>query len=308
MKQNPRLRSLSLSIIACSLLSALPSCAGAPPNDPKLDQAYSDYDSASHDSAVQQAAPEQLQKASSELAKAEELLKNGAPTSEVHHYAYLARERVAIAQQKSETNAIQKKINLSGTQRDKAILDAKQQKINQLGAQVSQQKSDAQTASEKLKQDKAQRDKAILDAKQQKILSLREKLSNLKAKETNRGLVLTLGSVLFDLNKSTLKTGATKNLDKLSEFMKNDPKRNVMIEGYTDSTGKPEYNKRLSIRRAKAVRNTLVNDGINPQRIVTKGYGSHYSLATNKTAEGRQENRRVEIVISDEHGKFPKNR
>ena len=265
MKQNTRLKSLTVSIFAYSLLA---SCASIPPDDPKLDQAYSDYNAASHDSAIQQAAPEQLQKASTALAKADELLKKGAPASEVDHYAYLARKRVAIAHQKSEADAIQKKIKQSG----------------------------------------AQRDKLMLEAKQEKIARLREQLSLLKAKKTNRGLVLTLGSVLFDLNKSTLKPGTMKNVEKLAEFMKNDPKRNVMIEGYTDSTGKPEYNKRLSRRRAESVRDALVTDGINPQRIVTKGYGSDYAVASNKTAEGRQENRRVEIVISDQNGNFPKSR
>ncbi len=89
------------------------------------------------------------------------------------------------------------------------------------------------------------------------------------AKMTNRGLVLTLGSILFDLNKSSLKPGATKSIGKLAEFMKNDPKRNVMIEGYTDITGSPELNRRLSMKRADAVRDVLINEGINPQRIVT---------------------------------------
>ena len=268
MKQTTRLRSITVSIFACSLLA---SCASVPPDNPKLDQAYSDYNAASQDNTIQQAAPEQLQKASTALAKADDLLKKGAPASDVEHYAYLARKRVAIAKQKAEADVIQQKIKQSGAQRDKLMLEAKQEKINQLREQLS-------------------------------------RLKSLKAKKTDRGLVLTLGSVLFDLNKSTLKPGAMKSVEKLSEFMKNDPKRNVMIEGYTDSTGSPEYNKRLSRRRAESVRDALVTDGINPQRIVTKGYGADYAVASNKTAAGRQENRRVEIVISDQNGSFPKSR
>jgi outer membrane protein OmpA-like peptidoglycan-associated protein len=90
--------------------------------------------------------------------------------------------------------------------------------------------------------------------------------------------------------------------------MKSDPKIDVMIEGYTDNTGKPDYNKRLSLRRAEAVRDALVSDGINAQGVITKGFGSEYPVSSNKTEAGRQENRRVEIVVSDENGNFPKSR
>ncbi len=90
--------------------------------------------------------------------------------------------------------------------------------------------------------------------------------------------------------------------------MKSYPKRNVMIEGYTDSTGPAQFNKKLSRERAEAVRNALVKDGISPERITIKGYGAEYPVASNKTAAGRQENRRVEVVISGPNGNFPKSR
>ncbi|MDA8027825.1 MAG: OmpA family protein [Nitrospiraceae bacterium] len=133
-------------------------------------------------------------------------------------------------------------------------------------------------------------------------------MANLKARETNRGLVLTLGSVLFGVNKASIKPGGIKNIDKLADFMKGDPHRNVMIEGYTDNTGSRDYNNTLSEKRAEAVRDALVDKGIDSQRIVTKGFGEDYPVASNKTTAGRQQNRRVEIVISDEKGKFPKSR
>ncbi|MHB1606285.1 MAG: OmpA family protein [Leptospirales bacterium] len=305
MEQNTRLRRIAVFIFACSILS---SCASAPPHDSKLDQAYFEYDSASHDNAVKQAAPEQLQKASDALKQATDLLKKGAPQSDVEHYAYLAQKRVEIAKEKTQANAIQAEIKKTGAERDKFLLESRQERIAQLREQVAEQKAEANAINEKLKKNKAQQEKAILEARQQKIVLLREELSKLKAKETNRGLVLTLGSVLFDVNKATLKSGAMNTVDKLAQFMKNDPKRNVMIEGYTDSTGSAEWNKRLSRHRAEAVRDALVNQGINPQRIVTKGYGAKYPVATNKNSAGRQENRRVEVVISDEKGNFPKNR
>jgi outer membrane protein OmpA-like peptidoglycan-associated protein len=265
MRQNSFSFLIPGSILVSVLLTG---CASAPPHNSNLDAAISSYQSASQDPAVMQAAPEQLQKASTAIDKAKSLYQQNPSDADVDHYAYLAQKRVEIAKEKAENDTIQEKIKKAGAQRDALMLESKQQKIDQL----------------------------------------RDQLSSMKAKKTNRGLVLTLGSVLFDVNKSTLKSGATQNIDKLAHFMANDPKTNVMIEGYTDNTGKSDYNKRLSRRRAEAVRDALVSDGINPQRIITKGYGSEYPVASNKTAAGRQENRRVEVVISDESGNFPKSR
>lgn len=265
MKRTVPLRSLTASILAGALLSG---CATAPPRNTALDQATSNYNAAMQSSAVRQAAPEQLQKASSALSRADQLLKKRAPKFRINHYAYLARERVAIARQEAENAALEKKISEAGRQRANMRLEAKNERIARLNAQ----------------------------------------LSKLKAKRTSRGLVLTLGNVLFALNKATLKPGDMKSVDNLARFMKSYPKRNVMIEGYTDSTGSLQFNEKLSRERADAVRNALVNDGISPERIVTKGYGPEYPVASNKTASGRQENRRVEVVISGPNGAFPMSR
>jgi len=265
MKKNSFPALISGSTLFCVLLSG---CASAPPRNTNLDEAMSAYQTASQDPAVLQAAPEQLQKASSAIDKAKSLYQKNPSDTDVDHYAYLAKRRVEIANEKAENDNIQAKIKKAGAQRDALMLQSKQQKIDQL----------------------------------------RDQLSSMKAKNTNRGLVLTLGSVLFDVNRASLKSGATQNVDKLAQFMNADPKRNVMIEGYTDNTGKAQYNKILSLRRAESVRDALVSDGINPQRIITKGYGAKYPVASNKTSAGRQENRRVEVVVSDENGQFPKSR
>jgi outer membrane protein OmpA-like peptidoglycan-associated protein len=265
MKKNSFLALIPGSILVSVFLTG---CASAPPHNTNLDAAMSAYQTASQDPSVMQAAPEQLQKASSAIDKAKSLYQKNPSDTDVDHYAYLAKRRVEIANEKAENDTIQSEIKKAGAQRDALMLQSKQQKIDQL----------------------------------------RDQLSSMKAKNTNRGLVLTLGSVLFDVNRASLKSGATQNVDKLAQFMNADPKRNVMIEGYTDNTGKAQYNKILSLRRAESVRDALVSDGINPQRIITKGYGAKYPVASNKTSAGRQENRRVEVVISDENGRFPKSR
>lgn len=305
MKQSIRLWSMSVPLLSCMILSG---CAGVPPHNMNLDQAKSDYVYASQNGYVKQAAPEQLRKAAIAIARSEALLNNGAPESEVDHYAYMAKQRIAIANQKAKADAIQEKIKLAGSQRDKMMLESGQQKIDLLSGEVAKQKKDAATIQEKDRLAKSEQDKSNLEGKQQKIDSLSAELSNLKIRKTHRGLVLTLGSVLFDPNKATLKRGSMRNIGKIAKFMNENSKRNVMVEGYTDSTGGSDYNQRLSRRRADSVREALINDGVNPQRIVRKGYGSDYAVATNKTAEGRQQNRRVEIVFSGANGRFPESR
>jgi outer membrane protein OmpA-like peptidoglycan-associated protein len=114
--------------------------------------------------------------------------------------------------------------------------------------------------------------------------------------------VVTLGDVLFEGGEAELKPEAGPTLDKLGAFLKEQPKRTVLIEGFTDNVGSEEYNQYLSERRAKAVRQQLLARGIATNRITVKGYGKARPIATNDTAAGREQNRRVEVVISNDAG------
>lgn len=137
--------------------------------------------------------------------------------------------------------------------------------------------------------------KAQVEAEQ-----LMKELSDLKAQQTERGIVLTIGDVLFATGKADLSTDANRNIDKLVDFLQKHPNRNVLIEGHTDSVGSDEFNLSLSQRRAGAVKEQLVAKGIAEERITTKGYGKKYPVASNDTASGRQQNRRVEVIILNE--------
>jgi len=125
-------------------------------------------------------------------------------------------------------------------------------------------------------------------------------LSDLQGKMTERGIVLTMGDVLFAFGKADLSAGAVRNLDKLTGFLEKHPNRNVLVEGHTDSIGSDEFNQVLSQKRADAVKEALVAKGISPDRILTKGYGKQFPVAGNDTESGRQLNRRVEVVILNE--------
>ena len=129
---------------------------------------------------------------------------------------------------------------------------------------------------------------------------LSRELSDLKAKQTERGIVLTMGDVLFESGKATLSSEAVRNVEKLAGFLQQHPARNLLIEGHTDSVGSDEYNLGLSEWRAGAVKDQLVAGGVNQERITTIGYGKRYPVAGNDTTAGRQQNRRVEVVILNE--------
>ncbi len=342
-----RLHSIQLSGIVASICASalIVGCATTPPQNTELDQAQAVYRSASNDPKVAQAAPTQLRKASAALDHSMALEKAGAPQADVDHYAYLTIQQVAIAQQLADSDAAQAYITQAGTQRDHMLLQASQHQTQQAqmrtqdanaqsqrsqmqaqdaNAQAQQAQLQADSANAQAQQSQIQADSANEDAQdarmqtasataqaeqsQQQNADLQQQLAALNAKQTNRGMVLTLGSVLFSTNKADLKSGGARSLDKLTQFMQDNPKRNVMVEGYTDSTGGADYNQGLSQRRADAVQSALISDGIKPQRIATKGFGVDYPVASNDTSSGRQQNRRVEIVISDANGDFPQTR
>lgn len=143
---------------------------------------------------------------------------------------------------------------------------------------------------------------AELDAANAKLNQMETELHDLNAKKTERGLVITLGDVLFDVNKAELRSASNDSMQKLAAFFKEYPERKALIEGYTDNTGSSDHNQALSDRRAMAVRKTLMSLGVSGDRVSTRGYGEVGPVASNDTSAGRQMNRRVEIVLSDDAG------
>jgi len=133
----------------------------------------------------------------------------------------------------------------------------------------------------------------------QQAVDLQRQIDVLQAKPTDRGLVVTLGDVLFDTGKAGLKAGATSNLNKLVAFLNQYPDRTVAIEGYTDSVGSEDYNQGLSERRADSVKAYLAGQGIGAIRLSALGKGESDPVAGNDSAAGRQQNRRVEVIISN---------
>lgn len=140
---------------------------------------------------------------------------------------------------------------------------------------------------------KAEQERAELRARLQQQLNL-----VLETKMTARGLIVNMSDVLFDVDRATLKPGAREKLAKVAGILSTHPDLTIQVEGHTDSTGSDDYNQRLSEQRAGSARDFLVSQGIPASSINAKGLGESLPVASNDTATGRQQNRRVELVIA----------
>jgi len=138
----------------------------------------------------------------------------------------------------------------------------------------------------------------VQQAEEQRQRLLKQLNQVLQTRDSARGLIVSMSDVLFDFNQATLKPGAKLRLAKVSGIILAYPDLKLEIDGFTDNKGTPQYNMTLSDKRAKAVRDFLVAQGVGTDAVTTKGFGESNPVATNATAAGRQQNRRVELVVS----------
>lgn len=252
-----------LAVASASLL--LTSCATAPTAPLGADQARQKLSQLQADPELATRAPVAIKEAEVAVAAAEQPrgaqdMKQGA------HLVFIADRKVDIAQARAQTR-------LWEDQRE----------------QLSEQRESARLDSRTLEADMAHREADDLKAQ----------IAALNARETERGLVITLGDLLFETDRAELRTGTANNLDKLAAFLASYPDRDVVIEGYTDNVGSADYNFDLSQRRAESVRGYLMTQGVDSGRISASGKGEGSPVASNSDSTGRQMNRRVEILITN---------
>lgn len=248
---------------------------------PLLEEVRTNYKEAQNDSVLVAKAPGVMEEVEQEFKTINNLKKNGASDDLIEHHAYIANQKIAIAQETAVLNA--KRDAVERAVQERQIVMKEYEEAEALAAK-------RQAEEERLKQQEAQRE-ADLYA---------QRVSELPAEQTNRGLVLA-NNITFDPGKTNLQPEAEPYLENLASFLQNYPDRNILIEGFTDNTDAEALNK-LSIKRAEVVKQALVDMGIESDRIRTNGYGTDFAVADNSSEEGRQQNRRVEIVISDERG------
>lgn len=286
------------------LLFLFTGCAGSLATNPLLTSATEEYKKAEQDSMVVQFAPVALKEAEETLAKSQELWAAEADKSSVEHYAYLAKQKTFIAIETAKFNSATSEISNSEVERQQVLLDVRRSEADRAEAR-------AQNSLEEAKNERALAVEARQSADQSREIAteareraerLAQRVNELEARPTDRGLVLTLGDVLFEFGKSSMRTGGLKSMDELASFLQEYPDRNIMIEGFTDNIGSEAYNLELSKNRANSVKTELMNRRIAANRISTIGYAFQFPVADNSTEAGRQQNRRVEIVISDQNG------
>jgi outer membrane protein OmpA-like peptidoglycan-associated protein len=203
------------------------------------------------------------------------------------HLVLLADQKVEIARARAQSRLYEDQRQALSEQSERARLEARTLEADRAQREATAAREDLASARDEVASSREAR------------LDLERQIAELNARETDRGLVVTLGDVLFATGKSELMGGAGQNLDKLAAFLGEYPDRTVLIEGHTDSVGSEESNQFLSQRRAESVRSYLVNRGVQANRITTAGLGEGSPVASNDTATGRQQNRRVEVIISN---------
>jgi outer membrane protein OmpA-like peptidoglycan-associated protein len=178
---------------------------------------------------------------------------------------------------------------------DRAAAQQQLQESEQARQAAAQQAEQARLQAQQADQARAL---AIQQAEEQRQRLLKQLNQVLQTRDSARGLIVSMSDVLFDFNQATLKPGAQLRLAKVSGIIMAYPDLKLEIDGFTDNKGTPQYNMTLSDKRAKAVRDFLVSQGVSTDAVTTKGFGESNPVATNATAAGRQQNRRVELVVS----------
>lgn len=265
-------------ILLATLATALAACSTTPEPNAALDKATTRYATARANSQVASLAADELKKAGDSVRAATQAQADGEPTARIDHLAYMANQRVTIAEATAASRSAQELTASASADRDKMRLEMR-----------TDEADNAQRKLEASRQDAARSDARVSE--------LEAQLLAMNAKKTDRGMVLTLGDVLFRTGDSRLSPNSAHDMNKIAEFFRTNPQSTATIEGHTDNVGSANANYLLSERRANAVMMALINLGVPADRLSMQAYGEDNPTASNADASGRQMNRRVEIVF-----------
>lgn len=295
-------------------------CASTPKIIPELETARAELRQAKGDPLSQEAAGIRINKAEAALAMAEKSASERKPMPLIQHQSYLATQHARIAQAQTSELRARQEVEQGETERNKVLLEARTAEAASSDARAASAAREAamQTAAASAARNEANAARGDADTARgeadaarlqmanaaDESARLRAELEGLQAKQTERGMVLTLGDVLFATDQTTIRPGAMLTVERLAEFLRGRPTLAVMIEGHTDSVGADDYNRDLSQRRSDAVMAALASRGVAAANLRSRGLGEGFPSASNDSPGGRQQNRRVEVVFSDPEGKF----
>jgi outer membrane protein OmpA-like peptidoglycan-associated protein len=291
---NHRLIQTASAMLAVALLVGC-----ATPSLDEVERARQELAAAKDDPRLAQNAPVELYEAEKTLNRAAQVWQGEENREEAAHLAYLAERRVSIARAVAEKRIAEDAARALSLEREQVLMEARVREVDvaRMQAELALKRAQEEATRAEEQAERARELQARAEEEARRAAELERTLTELKAQRTERGIVLTLGDVLFDFDRAELRRGAKNNLDRLVAFLRKHDDREVIIEGHTDSVGGDSYNLDLSRRRAQAVQDFLTQNGIAMTRIVADGFGEGYPVAGNETQEGRQRNRRVEVVI-----------
>jgi outer membrane protein OmpA-like peptidoglycan-associated protein len=304
-----KLRStLTTAVLASAVMLA--ACSSTPTTTSTLDQARGDFIAANNNPQVSSFAPLEFKQASDALDAANAAAAKRESLDTIDRLAYIAKQKIATARQVASQKAAEADIANAGRQRDQLQLQARTAEADRAKMEADRARMDANAAQASAEdaQRKAQNAEAQTREAQARAAQLEAQMADLQAQKSDRGMIITIGDVLFDTDQARLKPDGVANVQKLADVLAQNPNRTVLIEGFTDSTGSAAHNQELSERRAASVAASLTSMGVAANRIAMKGYGPAFPVASNDAAASRQLNRRVEIVLSNEGMAIPPRR
>ena len=323
-----------LKIIVLAALVLLAACTTAPKKDLALEQVRSQLDELKANDELAGYAPLALGEAERALRTAE--TSKGNDTYRIH-LIYMADRSIQVARAIAQHEQLEDEyirlsdernellLRASQMEADRARLDAEQarmmsqataedarrarEEVQQAVQREAESTRSAQQAQEEAAQARALAASSVTEADlarreaelaTEQANTLRRQLENLQLRQTESGVVVTLGDVLFETGETELLAEAMDSLVEVVDLLQSEPDKQIRIEGHTDSTGNEETNLKISQRRADSVLMALVSLGVDAERITSAGMGQDFPIATNETEDGRAQNRRVDVILLDD--------
>jgi outer membrane protein OmpA-like peptidoglycan-associated protein len=328
------LSQVGFKVLAASLLAAvLAACSSNPKKDLALEQIRAQLSELKSDPELANYAPLALGEAERALRLAETT--GGNDTHRIH-LIYMADRRIQIARTAAQREQLEDELRELEDERNHLLLRASQaeaerarreaDRARMISQATAEEAERARTQAEEARQREAASSKTAQQAREEadqakalaassataaelarkeaelaaeQARTLRRQLENLQLRQTESGVVVTLGDVLFESGQAELKEDAQTSLVEVVDLLQSEPNKKIRIEGHTDSVGNADANLKLSERRANSVLDALVSLGVDASRITTVGLGEDFPIASNEDEEGRRKNRRVDVILLD---------
>jgi outer membrane protein OmpA-like peptidoglycan-associated protein len=274
-------------VLSVAIAAILGACSAAPPRNESLEAARSVVPEVEKSSRAGVAATD-IANARKSLEAANRLAEAKGKRADIEYEANNAVTSAQIANEKILTAQANEEVANGTAQRQAVLLQAREREAQRNADQASDARRQADASSVRA------------DAAASRADSLEAELAGLKLQKTERGLVLTLGDVLFDTSQATLKPGAYATLDRLATALREKSGRKVLIEGHTDNVGSDANNQGLSERRAQSVQAALMQRDVPRSQMSALGKGENFPIASNDSVDGRQSNRRVELIFTED--------